>query len=106
MHELITLSLNNYYKTSHYLPQVETHGFEGISLLWPPSPGKAKKLVFSASSKTLSPRFDSAQVYREAELLTSKPCIYISQLKKGPPGIWFCTNGGELTIKLTRMRSY
>ena len=29
-------SLNNYYKTSHYLPKVGTHGFEGISPLWLP----------------------------------------------------------------------
>ena len=49
-YELITPSLNHYYKTVHYLPQVGTHSSEGISLLWPPLPGKAK-LFFSTSPK-------------------------------------------------------
>ena len=31
--KLLTLSLNNYNKTSHYLPQVGTLGFQGISPL-------------------------------------------------------------------------
>ena len=43
-------SLNNYYKTSHCLPQVGTLGFEGINPLCPPLPGKATKLSFSTSS--------------------------------------------------------
>ena len=38
--------LNNYYKFSYYLPQVGTHGFEGMGLLCPPLPGKAIKLLF------------------------------------------------------------
>ena len=38
--------------------------FEGRSLLCPPLPGKAIKLFFSTSSKTLSLRFDSAPVHR------------------------------------------
>ena len=54
VHELITPSLNIYYKTSHNLLQVGTHSFEGISLLWPPLPGKVIKLSFSTSPKTLS----------------------------------------------------
>ena len=40
-------TLNNYYKTSHYVPQVGTHSFEGIRLLCPPLPGKAMKRSFS-----------------------------------------------------------
>ena len=59
----------DYYKT-YYLLQVGT--FEGISLLWPPLPGKAMKLSFSTSPKSLSPRFSLALVYREAELSTSE----------------------------------
>ena len=59
----------NYYKT-YYLLQVGT--FEGISLLWPPLPGKAIKLSFSTSPKSLSPRFNLALVYREAELSASE----------------------------------
>ena len=61
-------SLDNGYITSHYLPQVGTHGFEGISPLWLPSPDEVIKLSFSASPKTLSPKFSSAPAYRETEL--------------------------------------
>ena len=49
------------------------HGFEGISPLWSPLPGKVIKRSSSASPKTLSPRFNSAPGYREAELLASTP---------------------------------
>ena len=38
--------LNNYYKNSHSLPQIGTHGFEGINPLWPPLPGKVIKILF------------------------------------------------------------
>lgn len=41
-----------------------THSFEGISLWWPPLPGKAKKLSFSTSLKTPSPCFYLASVNR------------------------------------------
>lgn len=34
-----------------------------------------------------------------------KPCVYISQLKKVPPNIWFWVNAIDLKIKLTRKRS-
>ena len=68
VHELITPSLDNGYKTSHCLSQVGTHGFECISPLWPPSPDKVIKLSFSTSPKTLPLRFDLAPVYREVEL--------------------------------------
>ena len=70
--KLITFPLNNYYKTSHYLPQVGTRSFEGICWLWPPLPDKVIKLSFATSPKTLSLRFGSAPVHREAELLASK----------------------------------
>ena len=60
-----------YYKTCHHLPQVKTHGFEGIRLLSPLLPGKAIKLLFSTSPQTLSLRFDLVLVYREAELSAS-----------------------------------
>ena len=54
------------------LSQVGTYAFEGLSLLSPPLPGKAIMLSFSTSPpNTLSPRFYSASVYREAELLAS-----------------------------------
>ena len=43
----------------------------GMNLLYSPLPGKAIKLSFSTSSKTLSPRFDSASAYREAEFSAS-----------------------------------
>ena len=54
-----------------FLPQGETHGFEGISQLWPPLPGKAIMLSFSTSPQTLSLRFDSGLVHREAALSAS-----------------------------------
>ena len=57
-------SLNHYYKTPHYTLQVGTHSFEGISPLWPPLPGKAIKLFFSTSPKTLSLRNNSVSGYR------------------------------------------
>ena len=61
--EPITPFLNNYYRTSIF--QVGIRGFEGISPLWPPLPGKVIKLSFSILPKTLALRFNS--VYREAE---------------------------------------
>ena len=61
---LIMPPLNDYYKTSHYLPQVETYGFEGISPLCSPLPGKAIKLPFSTSPKTLYQRLNWASVQR------------------------------------------
>ena len=51
-------------KTLPYPIQGETHSLEGISLLWPPSPGKAIKLFLSNSPKTLSLRFNWGPVYR------------------------------------------
>ena len=70
-------SLYNCYKTSHYVPQLGTHGFEGISLLCPPLPGKTIQPLFSASPRTLSLRLDLALVYRAAELSAStlKPLL-------------------------------
>ena len=49
VHELITLSLNHYHKTSHYPRQVRANSFEGISPLWRPLPSKAENLSFSTS---------------------------------------------------------
>ena len=54
VHVPTTPSLNPYYKTLHYLLQIRTYSFEGIGPLWPPLPGKAIKLFFSTSPKTLS----------------------------------------------------
>ena len=42
-----------------------------MSPLCPPSPGKAIKLYFSVSPRSLSLRFDCTPVYREAELSTT-----------------------------------
>ena len=58
------LSLNNYYKTCHCLPQAGILGFEGLSPLHSPLPGKAIKLFFYVSPETLSLRFNSALVHR------------------------------------------
>ena len=44
--------------------QVGTHSFEGISQLWTPLPGKAIKLFFFTSPKTLSPRFNLVSGYK------------------------------------------
>ena len=79
-HKLIMPSLNTYYKTCHYLPQVETHCFEGMSPQCSPLPGKAIKLS-STSPKTLSSRFDWTSMYREAELLASL-------LRNNSPSTW------------------
>ena len=48
-----------------------TLDFEGMSLLCPSLPGKAIKLSFSTSPKTMCPKFNLAPMYREAELLAS-----------------------------------
>ena len=56
VHELITSCLNHYQKTPYCLKG--EHSFEGISLLWPPLPGKAIKLFFSMLPKTLTLRFN------------------------------------------------
>ena len=45
--------LLEHYKTPHYPLQGGTHSLEGRSQLCPPFPGKARKLFFSTSSKTL-----------------------------------------------------
>ena len=56
--------LLEHYKTPHYPLQGGTYSLEGISLLWPPLPGRAVKLFLSTSPKTLSLRFNLAPVYR------------------------------------------
>ena len=43
---------------------LRTHDFEGISPLWLPFVGKAIKLFFSSSPKTLFPRFNSVTAHR------------------------------------------
>ena len=67
-HSLFGNILTHYSKTSHYPFQVRTHSFEDISPLYPTPlftfPGKAIKLFFSTSPKTLSLRFDSVSGYR------------------------------------------
>lgn len=80
IHELVTPYVNNYYKTCHCLSQDGTLGFEGISLLCSPLRSKAIKLLFSSSPKTMSPRFDSALVYRVAELSASCPTEFYNLL--------------------------
>ena len=47
--------LLEHYKTPYHPLHGGTHSFEGIILLWPHLPGKAVKLSFSTSCKTLSP---------------------------------------------------
>ena len=47
----------------HHPLQVRTHSSEGTGPLWPPLPGKAIKLFFSTSPKTLSLTFDSALMH-------------------------------------------
>ena len=70
----------NTIKIPHYPLQGGTHSSEGTSPLWPPLPGKAIKLFFSTSSKTLSRCFCSALVNRggvsatEAERNRSGAC--------------------------------
>ena len=51
--------------------------FRGRSPLCPPLSGKAIRVSFSTSPKTLFPRLDLAQVQKEAELSAS-----------GPPMLW------------------
>ena len=60
-----------YYKTCHYLSQAGTLAGEGMTPLSPPLLGKAIKLSFSTSPKTLSLRFGLAPAYSEAELSAS-----------------------------------
>ena len=56
-------------------PSWDTWGH--MSPLCPSSPGKAIKLSFFISPKTLSPRFDLEPVYREAELSASLPVLLL-----------------------------
>ena len=76
--KLVTPSLNQYYKTSHYLLQVWTHDFQGISLLWPYLPGKAIKLLFSTSPKPLSLRFDLVPKHRDQVFSISRTCFFFT----------------------------
>ena len=57
-------SLNHYCRTSYYPLQVGTHSLEGVSPQCLPLPGKAIKLFFSTSPKTLCPRFNLVLGYR------------------------------------------
>ena len=68
-----SLSHPLYYKTPHCLLQVRTHSFEGINPLWSPLPGKAIKLFFSTSPKTLSLRINSVSGYRSHTQLYQDP---------------------------------
>ena len=69
-------SLNNYYKTSYYLPHVGTQGFEGMThSTVSPFAWQSNEAILSTSPRTLSLRFDLALVYREAELSTSNIMI-------------------------------
>ena len=54
---------------------VGTHSFSGQEPTVSPFAGKAIELSFSTSPKTLSLRFHSALVYREAELLVTTICL-------------------------------
>ena len=54
--------------------------FRGRNLVYLPLPGKAIKLSFSSSPQTLSPTFDSAPVYREAELSASVETLWPGNL--------------------------
>ena len=65
--------------------------------MWAPLLGKAIKLLFSISPKTLSPRFNLAPVYKEAELLAS---LVRGQLKPPRPfwvGSQSCVGGAGQT---------
>ena len=57
-------SLNQDYNTPHYLLQGRTHSSADFNPLWPSLPGKAIKLFFPTSPKTLSLRFNSVSWYR------------------------------------------
>ena len=58
---------------SSLTPSRAGHSLMGISPLWPPLPGKAMKLFFSPSPKTLSPTLNSASVQRGWVLATVSP---------------------------------
>ena len=70
--------------TPHYPLQMRAHILEGISPLRPLLPGKTIKLFFSTSLQTLSLRFDSAAVYREANLSVTVPRYYYPFLQSTP----------------------
>jgi len=61
-------------------PRLGITVFQDRNPLYPPLPEKAVKLFFSTSPKTLSLRFDSTPLYREAKLPASLLCIYRSGL--------------------------
>ena len=91
VHELITSTLNHYYKISHYCLQLGTHSFEGISPLLPSLSGKAKNCSFLPCQKTVSKnqfgvkvqRLDSALVQdlwnhsTDLKFFTMASCIFI-----------------------------
>ena len=81
-----------YYKTCHYLPQVKTHGFEGVRLLSPLLPGKAIKRLFSTSPQTLSLRFDLVLVYRDGIWVTIPP-----HFREAPVILLRCTSAHKST---------
>ena len=82
---LTTPPLNHCYKTPHQsLPGWDTPILRGMSLLCPPLPGKAVKLFFSTSPKTLFPRFDSAPVHRGRDFGISNMGFFFFRFSQDP----------------------
>ena len=67
-HELITLSLNHFYKTSHCSLQVGTHSYEGISPLWPPLPWQSNKDILFYFALPRPPKYDLARTCKAKSL--------------------------------------
>ena len=76
VHKLIMPCLNHNCKSPHYPLQVGTHSSEGIRPLQPPLPGKAIKLFFSTSPKTLSLIFNSVSGQRGQIQLQNWPYLF------------------------------
>ena len=82
-------------KLSHSLPQVGTHGFEGISPLWPPLPSKETKLSFSITSKEEKKNhypskgkittFKPYVLWLKDNLQKQMTLIFLSEMSRNPP---------------------
>ena len=96
-----TLPLNHLSKTPHHVLLSWYTSSEGTSPLCVPLPGKAIKLFFSTSPKTLSPRFNSALVHKgPVFVVTTRVCWLFDHLMNTSPSNKVTTDKTPVTAML------
>ena len=96
-----TLPFEPLLQNSSLLPLGQDNSFEGISLWWPLLPGKAIKLFFSTSPKTLFPEIQISTRVKEQNFSYSahekmQPRIPLSSLSLREVAIWTASMNKEV----------